>query len=263
MPLPVAALIGAGASLVGQGINAFSSGQMNKKTRQWNEKMYDRQKQDNLDFWNTQNTYNSPEEQMKRLQEAGLNPNMVYGNGSAANTASGLNAPSALPYKPNAPTVDMPSVVNSYYDVKMKQATYDNVKAQGDLLWLDAIKKSQENQFFHETFNYRKEGTKHANQSIYEDVIRKASENILNTGYQSPHLSGGASDFTKDSRYSLQMRSLGLSNELREKESKNKDVDFDINKLRRDFNERQWRGDMTSLTFKDWLQMILGQVRPR
>lgn len=36
--------------------------------------------------WREQAEYNSPVNQMKRLKAAGLNPNLVYGNGSVANT---------------------------------------------------------------------------------------------------------------------------------------------------------------------------------
>lgn len=38
--------------------------------------------------WKEQAHYNSPAEQMKRLKVAGLNPNLVYGNGSVQNTMS-------------------------------------------------------------------------------------------------------------------------------------------------------------------------------
>ena len=33
---------------------------------------------------NEQNAYNSPVQQMARYQEAGLNPNLIYGNGSSS-----------------------------------------------------------------------------------------------------------------------------------------------------------------------------------
>lgn len=39
-------------------------------------------------MWKKQAEYNSPVKQMERLKLAGLNPNLVYGNGSVANTMS-------------------------------------------------------------------------------------------------------------------------------------------------------------------------------
>lgn len=48
----------------------------------------DRQNQFNLQMWNLQNEYNSPAAQMRRFEEAGLNPAMMYGNASPGNAMS-------------------------------------------------------------------------------------------------------------------------------------------------------------------------------
>lgn len=40
-------------------------------------------------FMNKQNEYNKPINQVKRLREANLNPNLVYGNGTISNTSAG------------------------------------------------------------------------------------------------------------------------------------------------------------------------------
>lgn len=55
-----------------------------------NEQLIKEQNQLNLQQWNRENLYNSPSEQMKRLKAAGLNPNLMYGNGAG----SLLSAPS-------------------------------------------------------------------------------------------------------------------------------------------------------------------------
>ena len=61
-----------------------------KELAQWNaeqqQKLNDRSYQQDIDFWNMQNQYNSPEEQMKRYEAAGLNKNLIYGQ---SNTSSG------------------------------------------------------------------------------------------------------------------------------------------------------------------------------
>lgn len=44
-------------------------------------KAYQRQ----VEMWHLQNAYNSPAEQMKRFGAAGLNPNLIYGQGSSGN----------------------------------------------------------------------------------------------------------------------------------------------------------------------------------
>ena len=93
MPLPAAALIGAGATVAGTAANAISQGNLNKKNRAFAREMYETQKQENLDFWQMHNSYNSPEAQMARLKEANLNPHLAYGNGSVANTGGSISSP--------------------------------------------------------------------------------------------------------------------------------------------------------------------------
>lgn len=39
----------------------------------------------NVEMWKMQNEYNSPKAQMQRFKEAGLNPNLIYGKGTAGN----------------------------------------------------------------------------------------------------------------------------------------------------------------------------------
>lgn len=41
-----------------------------------------------LEMWRMQNEYNSPQSQMQRYQAAGLNPHLIYGQGSSGNASS-------------------------------------------------------------------------------------------------------------------------------------------------------------------------------
>jgi len=60
--------------------------------------------QNNIRFWKMQNEYNLPVNQMKRLQQAGLNPNLIYGSGSANTGVAGSISPSkAAPYNVKNP----------------------------------------------------------------------------------------------------------------------------------------------------------------
>lgn len=141
MPLPAAAIIGAGATLAGSLFNAGSTAKQNKKNREFAQQQYEREKADSLDMWNKQNSYNSPEQQMQRLKAAGLNPHMVYGNGSAVNTAGDIKTPHANPYKGEAPQLDVPEAVNSYFNTQTNQQVLSNQKLQGDLLRMEALVK--------------------------------------------------------------------------------------------------------------------------
>lgn len=85
----VGSLFGPTGTAVGYGIGsaAESSYQSNRQDK-YNKKAFNRQNSAQWDFWNANNDYNSPKSQMQRLEEAGLNPNLVYGNGAATHQAT-------------------------------------------------------------------------------------------------------------------------------------------------------------------------------
>ncbi|QCQ85007.1 DNA pilot protein [Blackfly microvirus SF02] len=137
-------LIGGAASIIGQGINAISTGSMNKKTREWNEKQYGIQRANALADWNAQNAYNAPEQQMARLKAAGLNPNLVYGNGATATSAQPVRSTSTADWKPQAPQVNATAVTDSYFDSRIKNQTVTNMQLQAKVLEQEALDKKMD-----------------------------------------------------------------------------------------------------------------------
>ena len=97
-PLIGASLIGAGTSIVGSVggslLNKKQNYNLQRREQQFNRNMAEWQNQQNLAFWQMQNDYNTPANQVKRLMEAGLNPALLYGNGSTA-TGNATSAPDA------------------------------------------------------------------------------------------------------------------------------------------------------------------------
>lgn len=92
MNLGLAGVIGSGISALG-GIFSGSSSYRNQKKllrqqNEYNTAAAELAYQRNLDMWNRQNAYNSPKEQMQRLRDAGLNPNLMYGQGNTGNASS-------------------------------------------------------------------------------------------------------------------------------------------------------------------------------
>lgn len=71
-------------ALIG-GALQFGASQLNYENQ---KKLVDQQNQFNLDMWRMNNEYNSPQSQMKRFEKAGLNPNLIYGQGTAGNSSS-------------------------------------------------------------------------------------------------------------------------------------------------------------------------------
>ena len=67
------------------GLFDIASSALNNKYAQQQMQL---QNQMNIEQWNRENQYNSPTAQMQRLSAAGLNPNLVYGNGATTLSAS-------------------------------------------------------------------------------------------------------------------------------------------------------------------------------
>lgn len=105
--------------------------------RSENKKAYDR----NLAMWNMENEYNHPVQQMARLREAGLNPNMVYGSGATTLAAS---TKAAQPANVSFPQLDILSALNSYQDLKQKDAMTQNIQAQTIKSYADALTASKD-----------------------------------------------------------------------------------------------------------------------
>lgn len=126
------------AAVVGAGINAVGTARQNRKSRQFSEKMYEKQKFDNLAFWNLQNDYNSPAAQMQRFKDAGLNPHLIYGQGSNGNAAA-VSTPDVQ--RPEFRTPEWGNAIsaagtgfNDYYDLRIKAAQANNVEQQADII---------------------------------------------------------------------------------------------------------------------------------
>lgn len=116
--LGTAAVIGAGASLLGTAGSAISQGKLNRKTRKWNEKM-----------WHLQNQYNLPEAQMQRFKDAGLNPHLIFGQGSAGNAGS----PSS--WTPTAPDLSgVGGAVGKYFATQISQGQVERIKTENAIL---------------------------------------------------------------------------------------------------------------------------------
>ena len=73
--------IGQGAIMSGIGAigNLFTGGASARKQYQYQSKLMDKQNQQQIDFWNMNNKYNTPLAQRARLEQAGYNPDLMVG----------------------------------------------------------------------------------------------------------------------------------------------------------------------------------------
>lgn len=171
----------------------------------------------NVNFWNMQNQYNLPKNQMQRLKDAGLNPNLIYGSSPAgASGSAGSIAPSkAAPYNiqnpvPPATMLLKPQIdlYNSQKIKNMSDAAYSkslkgkidsliggeitnlNIKNQADQLRLDignSTKQSEINKIVNES-----------NTSAFVNKIKEMESDYANKGL-------------KPDSIGIIMNSLGLS----------------------------------------------------
>lgn len=137
IPLVLGSLLGSAVNAVGSLIGNAQQNNYNQQMAQYN---YDMQRQlaeeayqRDLNMWNKQNAYNAPSAQMDRLRAAGLNPNLVYGNGVTGNNSSApprARVPNAdLRYQYQSPIAALAPVLSNYFDLKIKQAQYDNLQS--------------------------------------------------------------------------------------------------------------------------------------
>lgn len=126
------ALISGGSQLGSSLFGFLQQASANRAQKELAKYSYDQQRA----MIREQNLYNSPAQQMARFKEAGLNPHLIYGQGTPGNQAqiAKYQAPRIDPYKPN---FDLAPAVNAYNQTRITKAQINNLDA-------DVLKKNEE-----------------------------------------------------------------------------------------------------------------------
>lgn len=104
----------------------------NKKQWKFQQQAMDKQQQLNMETWRMQNAYNTPQMQMERLQQAGLNPRLIYGDGSSApNMAGPLDTAQAPTREATGGNV---SKLMEYYQIRQADAQYRQTTMATDIM---------------------------------------------------------------------------------------------------------------------------------
>ena len=136
MPLPAALipLIGGAVTGIATGIqnwrNKKAQESQNEKDRQFQKDMYAWSRTDAQTDWAREAEYNHPMQQMTRLRQAGLNPNLIYGKG-ADNTMGSIRAGTQGTGNQKAyQQTDNPTEqgLDKYYQIQNIQAQTDNLQ---------------------------------------------------------------------------------------------------------------------------------------
>lgn len=129
MSILASAAIAGGAALASTATNAMVAGKMNKRGERHANKMWEKQGQRELEYFNLQNAYNDPSAQMQRLKDAGLNPNLVYGNGATTESAP-ISPKSAQPVNFRSPEIDLGGVVMNALQARQLESNIARTEAE-------------------------------------------------------------------------------------------------------------------------------------
>lgn len=126
-------LTGAAGSIGGGLLGLIGQRSANRTNIQLHQSAFDQNKQ----MWHLQNEYNTPMAQMQRLQEAGLNPNLIY---SSMGQHTAGHAPQMQPAKveneltPMQQAIQVMPLMSQYQDIEFKKAQTNNVEAQNAVI---------------------------------------------------------------------------------------------------------------------------------
>lgn len=162
MAIPPGAAITAGASLLGDFMTNIGAASREKQARRFNRQM-----------WELQNRYNHPVQQMARLQEAGLNPRLIYGSspGGAAGNAGAIPAGKAPDYK-----ISGANAVAAYQNARMVTAQTQNLNQMRKLNMartIDAIASGQTKKF---NLNLRKKAEASLLKGLFAESDQKRAQ---------------------------------------------------------------------------------------
>lgn len=127
-PAIVASAIEGAAAVANTGGGLFASAMNNRANRKAADLAYKR----GIRNWNLQNAYNSPAAQMQRFKDAGLNPNLIYGQGNSGNASPPPEYRPPHIEKAN-PVPNFSGITQTYMNAQQMQAGIEQVKANTEL----------------------------------------------------------------------------------------------------------------------------------
>ena len=128
--------IGALGGIVGSVAGGLFNANQAKINRKFQERMYNKQVEDNINFWKMQQDYNLPSAQLQRLRDAGLSGLLMYGEGGLTGNIAGQ--------APAAGTAPHGAQAQASFHTPLDFANLALVRAQARALEASADKQEQE-----------------------------------------------------------------------------------------------------------------------
>lgn len=174
-------------------LNAINAKNENKWSRQFAEQMYwesekreeqkwHMQNEHDLRMWNLMNDYNSPMNQMARFKEAGLNPNLIYGqtNTTPAIATANFGKGQQGNYRGQIPDISglhqIGASLMNYVQFREAAARTNNIEAQTDNVKQEIANKALQNVGL--AFDNQKKGV----ESHYWEPLAKYSADAAELG---------------------------------------------------------------------------------
>lgn len=98
-----------------------------RDARQFNQRMEKDRRAYDTKQWERQMAYNHPVEQMARLTQAGLNPNLIYGSSPGSAVGNLSSSPTGKAVTGQAPNYSIDNPMVPFMDTKVKQAQANNM----------------------------------------------------------------------------------------------------------------------------------------
>lgn len=130
-----ASAVGGALGLVGQSSANSSNIKQQKLANEGNLELAKYQYDTNLEQWHRENEYNTPAAQLQRYIDAGLNPNLIYGNSNTSVSSPQYSAPTLGAYTGQKSSLG--AGISSFADsaqIANLFATNENLKTQNDAL---------------------------------------------------------------------------------------------------------------------------------
>lgn len=134
-------------SAIGAIGNFFTGGASARKQYRYQSKLMDKQNQQQIDFWKMNNEYNTPFNQRARLEQAGLNPDLMYGG--SGNIGQSQMPSAASPG--SAPNVDYGSFSDNLrfaMQAQVMDAQVSKIEHENQLLAEQALNQAEQRELW-------------------------------------------------------------------------------------------------------------------
>lgn len=134
------------SSAIGAIGDFFTGGASARKQYQYQSKLMDKQNQQQIDFWKMNNEYNTPFNQRSRLEQAGLNPDLMYGGSGNMYQSQMPGAASG-----SAPNVDYGSFSDNLrfaMQAQVMDAQVSKIEQENKLLAEQALNQAQQRELW-------------------------------------------------------------------------------------------------------------------